>query len=155
LGELFGNTEWLGDVLMDPRCDPFGAQPIFVGFVPASHRYRKGNSRVTIKTAGELRGFLAGILEGIRDGKVDVDDATAIAKVAGQINNSLAIEAKTAIEMKRLGKDDHVFGSTQIASGDVSAISAQPDVWCEQCEKRVSAEAVAACGSRFCKARAA
>jgi hypothetical protein len=110
---------------------------------------------MTIKTAGELRGFLAGILEGIRDGKVDVEDATAIARVAGQINASLAIEAKTAIEMKRLGKDDHVFGSTQIASGDVAAISAQPEVWCEQCEKRVSAEAAASCEKRFCKARAA
>jgi hypothetical protein len=36
---------------------------------------------VSIKTAGELRGFLAGILEGIRDGKVDVEEANAIARM--------------------------------------------------------------------------
>lgn len=90
---------------------------------------------MAIKTAGELRGFLAGILEGIRDGKVDVEEANAIAKVAGQINNSLAVEAKTAIELKRLGSGDYVFGSTQIASGDVAAISPPSEVWCEQCEK--------------------
>jgi hypothetical protein len=108
----------------------------------------------SIKTAGELRGFLADILIGIRDGRVDVEEATAIAKVAGQINSSLAIEAKTAVEMKRLGSGDHVFGSTQIASGDVAAITEQ-ELWCDQCDKMVSREAAAACGSKFCKVRAA
>lgn len=107
---------------------------------------------MSIKTAGELRGFLADILVGIRDGRVDVDEANAIAKVAGQINSSLAIEAKTAVEMKRLGTGDHVFGSTQIASGDVAEITAQTQ-WCEQCEKQVSAEKASACGDRFCKLR--
>lgn len=109
----------------------------------------------SINTAGELRGFLADILVGIRDGRVDVEEATAIAKVAGAINSSLAIEAKTAIEMKKLGKaGDHVFGSTQIASGDIAAITEQ-EKWCEHCEKLVSADAAAACGSRFCKLRSA
>lgn len=106
----------------------------------------------SIKTAGELRGFLADILIGIRDGRVDVEEAAAIAKVAGQINTSLAIEAKTAVEMKRLGSGDHVFGSTQIASGDVAQITEQ-ELWCEQCDKMVSREAAAACGSKFCKVR--
>lgn len=105
-----------------------------------------------IKTAGELRGFLADIMVGIRDGRVDTDNATAIAKVAGQINASLAIEAKTAIEMKRLGSGDYVFGSTQIASGDVGAITEQTK-WCEQCNKQVGPEKAAACGDRFCKVR--
>lgn len=108
----------------------------------------------SIKTAGELRGFLADILVRIRDGKIDVDDATAIAKVAGQINSSLAIEAKTAVEMKRLGSGDHVFGSTQIASGDVEQIT-QQEIWCDQCDKMVSRETAAACGSKFCKVRSA
>lgn len=108
---------------------------------------------MSIKTAGELRGFLADILVRIREGTVDVEEATAIAKVAGQINSSLAIEAKTAIEMKRLGKGEHVFGSTQIASGDIESITEQ-EKWCDQCDKMVSAEKVAACGDRYCKARA-
>lgn len=107
---------------------------------------------MSIKTAGELRGFLADILLKIRDGSVDVDEATAIAKVAGQINSSLAIEAKTAVELKKLGGGDHVFGSTQIASGEVEQIT-QQEVWCDQCDKMVSREAVDACGSKFCKAR--
>lgn len=106
----------------------------------------------SIKTAGELRGFLADILISIRDDKIDVEQATAIAKVAGQINSSLAIEAKTAVEMKRLGGGEHVFGSTQIASGDVAAITDQ-DLWCDQCDKMVDREAAAACGSKFCKVR--
>lgn len=106
-----------------------------------------------IKTAGELRGFLADILVGIRDGRVDIEDATAIAKVAGQINSSLAIEAKTAIEMKRLGGADHVFGSTQIASGEVEQITEQ-ELWCDQCDKMVNRKHASVCGSKFCKVRA-
>ena len=106
----------------------------------------------TIKTAGELRGFLADIMVGIRDGRVDFQDATAIAKVAGQINQSLALEAKTAVEMKRLGAGDHVFGSTQIASGEVEQITDQ-ELWCDQCDKTVSRSAAASCRSKFCKVR--
>lgn len=109
---------------------------------------------MTIKTAGELRGFLADIMVRIRDGNIDVEDANAIAKVAGQINASLAVEAKTAIELKKLGSsENHVFGTTEIAGGNLEAITEQTQ-WCEQCDKQVSAEAVAACGDRFCKARA-
>lgn len=107
----------------------------------------------SIKTAGELRGFLADIMVGIRDGRVDFQDATAIAKVAGQINLSLAIEAKTAVEMKRIGDGAHVFGSAQIASGEVETITEQ-EVWCDQCDKMVDRDAAAACGSKFCKVRA-
>lgn len=109
---------------------------------------------MTIKTAGELRGFLADILVSIKNGNIDVEEANAIAKIAGQINNSLAVEAKTAIELKRLGGSEHVFGSTQIASGEIATIT-QQEKWCEQCEKLVGVEAAAACGSRFCKLRSA
>lgn len=106
----------------------------------------------SIKTAGELRGFLADILVGIRDGKVDVEEAQAIAKVAGQINQSLAVEVKAAIEMQRLGKDAPQAGTMKIAD-ETKALPPAEETWCEQCDKRVSEEAVAACGSRFCKAR--
>jgi hypothetical protein len=109
---------------------------------------------MTIKTAGELRAFLADIMVGIRSGDIDVSEAMAIAKVAGAINQSLAVEAKTAIDLKRMGEEGHIAGSMQIASGDVSAITAT-DKWCEQCEARVTASEAASCKSRYCKAKAA
>lgn len=110
---------------------------------------------MAIKTAGELRGFLADVLLAIRSGDVDVEQANAIAKVAAQINGSLAVEAKTAIELKRIGTggQQHVVGSTQIASGDLESIRAEE--WCEQCEARVTAEDASKCKAKFCKLRKA
>lgn len=107
---------------------------------------------MSIKTAGELRGFLADILLSIKSGDIDVAEATAIAKVAGQINQSLAVEAKTAIELKRMGEGGHVAGSMLIASGDIEAING-PN-WCDQCERKRTPAQVAACEDKFCKARA-
>lgn len=109
---------------------------------------------MTIKTAGELRGFLADVLLGIRSGDVNIEEARAIAQVAGQITHSLAVEAKTAIALKKMGESGHVPGSMQIASGDVEAITAV-DRWCEQCEARVPPSGVVDCKSRFCKLRSA
>jgi hypothetical protein len=108
---------------------------------------------VSIKTAGELRAFLADILVNIKSGDVTVEEATAISKVAGAINQSLAVEAKMAIELQKMGEKGHVAGSMQIASGNVDAITAQ-DAWCDQCEARVSASDAATCKSKFCKLRA-
>lgn len=108
---------------------------------------------MTIKTAGELRGFLADVLLGIRAGDVTVEDANAIAKVAGQINQSLAVEVKAAIGLQNLGKDHAPAGTMQIASGDVEAMSPK-DVWCAQCEARVSASDAANCKDKFCKLKA-
>lgn len=108
-----------------------------------------------IKTSGDFRGFLTDIMIGIRDGTVEADDANAIARVASQVNQSLAVEVKAAVELQRLGKDASPAGAMQIAdSGSTSPAIAQ-DVWCEQCDKRVSKDAAEACGDRFCKARAA
>lgn len=106
---------------------------------------------MAIKTAGELRGFLADILLGIRSGDIDVEQANAIAKVSAQINSSLAVEAKTAIELQKMGKDKYHAGAMQIASGDIEAITT--DEWCDQCEARVAASDVATCKSKFCKLR--
>ena len=58
-----------------------------------------------IKTAGDLRSFLADVMVGIRDGNIDYQDATAISKVAAQINNSLAVEVNTALRLTGMGKD--------------------------------------------------
>jgi hypothetical protein len=108
---------------------------------------------MAIKTAGELRGFLADVLLGIRSGDIDVEQANAIAKVAGQINSSLAVEAKTAIELQKMGKDKYTAGAMQIASGEIEQIVT--DEWCDQCEGRVTASDVASCKSKFCKLRKA
>jgi hypothetical protein len=110
-----------------------------------------------IKTAGELRGFLADILVSIRNGSVDVEEAKAVAQVAAQINNSLAVEVKAAGELKKWpGDTAHIAGSMQIASGDVASIpDADQHRWCDQCEATVTAAEAASCKSPYCKAKAA
>lgn len=108
---------------------------------------------MSIKTSGELRGFLADILVGIRDGKVDVEEANAIAKVAGQINQSLAVEVKAAVEMQRLGKDAAAAGTMKIADDTQAALAAPEEKWCDQCDKLVSHERARNCTSKFCKVR--
>lgn len=60
---------------------------------------------MTLTTAGDLRGFLAEVLIGIKDGSVDATKAHAIAKVASQINASLATEVQARIHLKALGSD--------------------------------------------------
>lgn len=99
-----------------------------------------------IKTAGELRGFLADVLIGIQNGDINADKAHAIAKVSAQINQSLAVEVNTVLQLQRIGK-----GHAQPEAGDLLIAS---DVWCDQCDKRVSAAQAAGCTSKFCKAKA-
>lgn len=67
-----------------------------------------------IRTAGDMRGFLADIMVGIRGGSVDSAQAHAIAKIAAQINQSLAVEVNTALQLERMGKDRPVAGSMLI-----------------------------------------
>jgi hypothetical protein len=56
-----------------------------------------------IRTTGDLRQFLGGVLLGIRDGAIDKDQAASIAKVASQINLSVSVEVNASIQLKRLG----------------------------------------------------
>jgi ribosomal protein L40E len=69
-----------------------------------------------IKTAGELRSFLAEVLIGIRDGSVNPTQAQAISKVAAQINQSLSVEVNTALQLERMGKDHPVAGTMQLGA---------------------------------------
>jgi hypothetical protein len=96
-----------------------------------------------------LRGFLADVLVGIRDGKVDVEEAKAISSVAAQITNSLAVEVKTALELQKMGKDQPVAGSMLIASPTSAAL--EEPTWCEQCEKRVTGSQAKACTDAHCR----
>lgn len=131
-----------------------------------------------ITTAGELRGFLADVLTDLRSKRLTPEEANAIAKVAGEITRSLAVEAATALHG---GVKDHVPGSMVIAnhadpepqlpSPEVPCDSkarepvarilphnpnADPDkVWCEQCEMKVTVGQAVSCKSKFCKAKEA
>ena len=109
-----------------------------------------------IKTAGDLRSFLADVLVDIRAGSIDADQASAISKVAAQINNSLAVEVNTALRLASMGKDHPVAGSMRIGNAD-PARDALPNgdqdglIWCAQCDKRVSEDQALACKSPHCK----
>ena len=64
-----------------------------------------------IKTTGELREFLASMMVGVKTGDLNLDKASRITKMAGQINESFYAEIKVAkirLEageaMKKLGE---------------------------------------------------
>ncbi|MBK9005287.1 MAG: hypothetical protein IPM41_15990 [Sphingomonadales bacterium] len=107
-----------------------------------------------IKTAGDLRSFLADVIVGIRDGNIDYQDATAISKVAAQINNSLAVEVNTALRLTGMGKDHPVAGTMAIGGPDEVSdkLEASPKIWCGQCDKHVSQSKADTCQSAHCKA---
>lgn len=129
----------------------------------------------TLKTAGELRGFLAGVLEDVRSGKIDANRANAIAKVSAQINQSLQVEVSTALELKKMGQtagDMVIAGSVEAAvppqiEASPPAVPARPvkgvsapmsdgeKVWCDQCDMRVTVGQAVSCRSPHCKAKEA
>lgn len=49
-----------------------------------------------IKTTGELRDFLVDMILGVKSGDIDLDKASRITKLAGQINESFYAEIKIA-----------------------------------------------------------
>ena len=118
-----------------------------------------------IKTAGDLRGFLAEVLVGIRQRKVGVEEAKAIAMVSAQINQSLSTEVNTCLALERMGKNAPVAGTMMI--GDAPALPEAPAIphephtsllegggtWCDQCEMRVAPATAATCKSKHCKVR--
>lgn len=121
-----------------------------------------------IRTVGELRGFLTDVLVGIREGKVDVEQAKAIAKVAAQITSSLAVEVNAALQLEKMGKGKAAAGSMLIANGVQHAIAetsalpppqednSQPPIWadgkawCEQCEMQITRVEAGGCKSKYC-----
>jgi len=58
-----------------------------------------------INSTGQLRMFLAGILEDVVSGDIDLDKARAATKVAGQINESLYAEIKVARVRAEAGEE--------------------------------------------------
>jgi hypothetical protein len=107
-----------------------------------------------IKTASDLRGFLADVLVGIRDGKITPEKAGAISKVSAQINQSLAMEVSAALQLRRMDQESLGGVNLSIDQENIGAITDRSAKWCEQCELRVSPEEAAECKSQFCKAKA-
>jgi hypothetical protein len=133
-----------------------------------------------LKTAGDLRTFLAETLVGVRDGTIDANKANAISKVAAQINQSLSTEVMTKLKLKELGEQaagEMLIGSAPpepIAVSDLRGVQyVEPEVvrkpalevviprlegdkiWCEQCDLAVTVGQALGCKSKFCKAKEA
>lgn len=112
----------------------------------------EGKPKMEIKTAGDLRGFLAGILGDIKDGKVSAEQAGAISKVASQINQSLATEVNAALQLRRLEKRE--LDDVTLSIDKENTLALEPPKWCEQCERRVDGSKAASCKDAYCKAKA-
>ena len=81
---------------------------------------RKKKSCGLVKTAGQLRNFLTKLMEDVRNGQVDVQQAAVITKTASQVTESLYAE----IKVKRIlaeAKEQHArFGLLPLGEPDAS-----------------------------------
>lgn len=71
----------------------------------------------TIKTTGELRDFLATMMVGVKNGDLDLDKASRITKLAGQINESFYAEVKVAKVRAEAGEAMQALGSMPVGGG--------------------------------------
>lgn len=67
-----------------------------------------------IKTTGELRDFLATMMVGVKNGDLDLDRASRITKLAGQINESFYAEVKVAKVRAEAGEQMPALGSMSV-----------------------------------------
>lgn len=58
-----------------------------------------------IRTTGELRDFLATMMIGVKNGDLDLDKASRITKMAGQVNESFYAEIKVAKVRAEAGQE--------------------------------------------------
>ncbi|TXH51226.1 MAG: hypothetical protein E6Q97_18865 [Desulfurellales bacterium] len=70
-----------------------------------------------IKTTGELRAFLAEALTDVRSGKLGLDEASRITKLASQINESFYSEIKVAKIRSDAGEQMQKLGCLPINDG--------------------------------------
>lgn len=71
-----------------------------------------------IKNTGELREFLATMMLGVKNGDLDLDKASRITKLAGQINESFYAEIKVAKVRAEAGQALTPLGTMLIGSGE-------------------------------------
>jgi hypothetical protein len=129
---------------------------------------------VNLRTTGDLRTFLCDTMERVRDGKIDLAAADRIAKIAGQITASLTAEAQMNLVNHKVGGEVGAMplvGKTEPEppmaiehKPEPAIVNASPPrvplasgerVFCDQCERRVTAEEAGRCTSGFCKANSA
>lgn len=77
-----------------------------------------------IKTTADLRKFLANAMLGVRDGSLNIHQASQITKLAAQINESIYAEIKTTAVMAVMGKESAQLG--ELALGEAVVMKALP-----------------------------
>lgn len=73
---------------------------------------------VKVNTTGQLRTFLAKAMIAVQNGDMDIDKASRITKIAGQINENMYAEIKVAKIRAEAGQEMGAFGSVEL--GDVN-----------------------------------
>jgi hypothetical protein len=73
---------------------------------------------VKIKTTGEMRDFLVNMMVGVKNGDLDLDKASRITKLAGQINESFYAEIKVATIRAGAGEELTKLGAMSIGAID-------------------------------------
>lgn len=72
-----------------------------------------------IKTTGEMREFLATMMLGVKNGDLDLDKASRITKLAGQVNESFYAEVKVAKIRAEAGENMPPLGEMPINGAGV------------------------------------
>ncbi len=67
-----------------------------------------------IVTTGQLREFLASMMQSVRNGEIEITQAAQITKLAGQINESFYAEVKIAKVRAEANKEMSELGSLRI-----------------------------------------
>jgi hypothetical protein len=67
-----------------------------------------------LETTGQMRQFLANMMLGVKNGDLDLDKASRITKLAGQINESFYAETKVAKVRAEAGQEMDKLGAMKI-----------------------------------------
>ena len=67
-----------------------------------------------IKTSGDMRDYLTGLMADVQSGRVNIDKASQITKMAAQVHESLYSEVKIARLKFELTKETHRFGKLEL-----------------------------------------
>ena len=67
-----------------------------------------------IRTSGDMRAYLAELMVDVQAGKVNIDKASQITKMAAQVHESLYSEVKIARLKHELSKEQHKFGDLDL-----------------------------------------
>lgn len=67
-----------------------------------------------LETTGQLREFLAEMMQAVHDGKIEITQAAQITKLAGQINESFYAEVKIAKVRAEANKEMSDLGALRI-----------------------------------------